>query len=176
MSVELPLEWASVDSAFALSRTAFAELDPDIADAALMVVSELVENAVKYSVPGGSLSLRIDVEGARALIEVKNTPRSPDDVGRLEETVHRLHQADSSSSAMRSQIARVSYLRPEESGLGLARVCHEAQAAVDLTVDERVTVRARVPEVEDLPLPADLHAGALSIRVDRAAADVLRLE
>jgi len=101
------------------------------------VVSNLLDNAIKYSEPGGRITLRTRVHDARVEVEVGDTGMGipEEDLGRIFERFYRVDKARSRALG--------------GTGLGLAIVKHLVQAmggeiAVDSRVGEGTTFRFHV--------------------------------
>jgi len=121
------------------------QLAPFTADATLieLILQNLLDNAIKFTPPGGEVSCRIDAEGPGVAIRVRDTgcgipPEMQDRV------FERFFQADT---------ARSGEPRVRGTGLGLAIVRHAAErlgASVDLqsTPGKGTTVTVTVPPRE----------------------------
>lgn len=118
------------------------KLSDDIMDALTMVMSELVENAIKYgSFPGGEkIDITIAVQKHLIIIEVKNPI---DDSGipflrHLDETIQwiRGYQDPFESYIIKLRQISSKSLQDMECGLGLVRISFEGRSILDFYVSE----------------------------------------
>lgn len=119
---------------------AFESAPPVLADAAALrrLLLILLDNAVKYTPAGGSVSLRASVAGSRLHLEVRDTGAGIDSVD-LPHIFERFYRADKSRSRDLGG-----------SGLGLALAkwiadAHQAAILVESTVNQGSTFRVDMP-------------------------------
>jgi len=145
LSLELKPDWNEIerirnDSGLFLKAHG---LSPDGVSAVTMVISELVENAIKYGTfPGAedSISLDIDVEKGTVIVQVKN----PIDESRipylrhLDETIQWIRGYQDPFETYIIKLRQISSkpLQDTESGLGLVRISYEGQSILDFYVSE----------------------------------------
>lgn len=139
--VELPRDWSSVERAYALVVDALATaLHPDDLSTVAMVVSELVENAVKYGDTVGPIDVSVSLLGERVSVVVGCHPRGEPHASRLRQMVDDIGAAPTPEAAM---LARIDAVSCTHSGLGLARIAYEAGADLNVEADgARLRVRA----------------------------------
>ncbi len=150
LDLDLPPDWSRIDPA----REAVGLLvlavsgDDNLRDALAMVSEELLENAIKYSKPETSVSLRVHEGDAGVVVSVRNAiddgQRAHADA--LRERVAWMRTFPSASQAYTAAIRGVS-TRPrptEDAGLGIVRIAYEGRCGVEVDLSEpgMVTVRA----------------------------------
>jgi hypothetical protein len=118
--------------------------DPELIDRMAVTVHELLENAAKYSVGGGS-RLRVELDpsaGPRALsVSVANVA-DPRHLPGLQETLAELSSAADPFDVYQRYLMRAA-TREEGSGLGLARIFVEAEMNVKVELlDDQICVKA----------------------------------
>jgi signal transduction histidine kinase len=123
-----------------LEVTSALEAAPVIGNPALVerMVANLLENAVRYNIPGGSIDLRTETNDGSAVLTVTNTglPVSQDDIDRLFQPFQRLGNDRTT--------------HPGGHGLGLSIVravvaAHEAGLKIQLHPDGGLIVRIYFP-------------------------------
>ncbi len=124
------------------TKTTFS--DSELGDRVALVVHELLENAIKYSVSDESAELEVSIRHASGTleIEVANKPE-PAGVPVLRDAFARLNAVPPAQAYLEA-MQRAVTLPEGQSGLGLARICHEG--CVNLSMHEEgnlVRVRAR---------------------------------
>jgi len=118
-------------------------IDQAITDAVSMSLTELLENAVKFSNPGtGSIEYSINLDNKIIMIEVKNILYQNQDyhLEKLEKTVQWLRGYHNSFEAFYEKLKEVSMIALDnhsESGLGLARIAYEGRCIVDFYVNSK---------------------------------------
>ena len=124
--------------------------DEDGAWRAMLASHELLENAVKCSI-GDHTSLHIEVireaNGRCILVSTRNRS-SRENISTLMRALDELNQANDVFSHYQ-RLMRISACQAEGSGLGLARLCAEAEMRLTGTVDDDcVTILAHVTLAE----------------------------
>lgn len=117
-------------------------IPPDDTQTLIMVLSELVENAIKYgSNEGGKneIRLRIEFSDKMVVIEVMNYVNGASEV-HLERLDHMIQWIRGHQNSFESYIERIKEVstKPfddEESGLGLVRIAYEGKSLIDFFVD-----------------------------------------
>ncbi len=135
--------WESIESVRVSCNDYLAErgMDRDIIDAVSMSLTELLENAVKFSEPAkNSVEYSITINSKLIMIEVKNTLTRNQDyhLDRLEKTVQWLRGFHNSFEAFYERLREVSMIAMDnhsDSGLGLARIAYEGRCIVDFYVN-----------------------------------------
>jgi hypothetical protein len=113
------------------------------AEGASIVVQELLENAVKYSLPSCPIELEVYMPLSAGALEIRVTNQaSPTRIAMLSQEL-RLTQGDSARNAFASALSRLKSLPAGESMLGLSRVATTATLKSDVT-DHRVVMFARL--------------------------------
>ena len=140
-----PIEsaWKSIETVRVSCNDYLAErgMDRDIIDAVSMSLTELLENAVKFSEPAtNSVEYSITINSKLIMIEVKNTLARNQDyhLDRLEKTVQWLRGFHNSFEAFYERLREVSMIAMDnhsDSGLGLARIAYEGRCIVDFYVN-----------------------------------------
>ncbi len=125
--------------------------DEDGAWRAMLASHELLENAVKCST-GDHTSLHIEVfreaPGGRAILVSTRNRSSPENIAQLVRAIADLRGANDVFSHYQT-LMQQSARRAEGSGLGLARLCAEAEMQLTSTVDDDcVTILAHVTLAE----------------------------
>jgi hypothetical protein len=89
MTYTVSREGCALDDALRFAAHAVARCDPECQEATAMVVSELVENMIKYSDGKGPSAgtLSIDLEGGLVRIEAVNSVAQSDDAHRVESSI-----------------------------------------------------------------------------------------
>jgi hypothetical protein len=96
-TIELPLAWSWVESVREIVKRELVEYDEELREAAVMVASELAENAVKHGEPTGqsqSGNIRLEVEGDRLRISSTNGARNEESVRCLGQQLERIAAAE----------------------------------------------------------------------------------
>jgi hypothetical protein len=151
LNLTIPPDWSRIDP----TREAVGLLvlaifgDDDLRDALAMVSEELLENAIKYSTPGSTVSISIRHDGERVAVSVSNAvDESSAHAAALRERIDWLRRFPDAASAYRAAIGKVYETAPRpdgEAGLGIVRIAYEGRCGVtcDLAAG-RVTVTANV--------------------------------
>lgn len=119
-------------------------VDTDQAERLALTLYELLENAVRYS-SGDSIRVRVEVgpsdDGRTVAVETVNQADA-DHIENVRTWLSRIHESDDPNT-LYQQLMVESLSRDEGSGLGLARVCCEAQMDLSFDLaDSQLTVRA----------------------------------
>lgn len=146
VSLEVPVVWAYVRRVRAAVREGLTGHPEGLRDAAEMVASELVENAVKYgeSVPACPMvRVRLAIEGSLLTIAVSNGVSGPERAASLRQRIERLRGPDHEAL----YVERIHELLddPREDGkLGLFRIGAEGGFRLEMHErDDVVTIFAR---------------------------------
>ncbi|MBI3184760.1 MAG: ATP-binding protein [Myxococcales bacterium] len=125
----------------------------DFADRCAMCASELLENAVKYSVPDSeiSVSVRIDFSRSAMTVAVENQTE-PEQAAELE----RIFEQVSLANPLESYVVRLRQAGDRDdssSQLGLGRIRAEGQGWIrcELVAADRVRMTVGVPEKRSIP-------------------------
>lgn len=119
--------------------------DPKLASRVALATHELLENAVKYAADRSSHFVVEFAERDGTVCVSTRNRASPDNLAMLRTMFHEMaYTPDALDYYL--MVMRRSALRSEGSGLGLARVRHEAESVLELHVedDARVQVTARI--------------------------------
>ncbi len=152
LELSIPPEWPRVDQVReAVEKTLLATFGASGLEETLpMVSAELLENAIKYGMPGAEVNLSLKSESRHFVVTVTNAVSDESRHARsLRERLEWLDSfddaADAYTAAMQEVYASAGESPLEDSGLGLARVAYEGQCRVacELSVPHRVAVTAR---------------------------------
>jgi hypothetical protein len=135
--------------------------DVELKEALAMVSAELLENAVKYGIPGTGVNVSVHEDGESLVVDVTNQVQDARHVDALRHRLDWLRGFADPSEAYMAAMADIyahAEARPQgqEGGLGLVRVSYEGGCRVDCDTSEtgKITVRARCAR------PASLALGA----------------
>lgn len=139
VSMQVPPDWARIDhvreSVQMAVRAAYAPIL--VGDRIGIVVSELLENAIKYGQPGPIL---LEVEGASTMIRIAVTNRVSETGGKVEQLRPHIEWIESFEDPQQAYMAclTMAFQRPEDpnatgSGLGLARIRYEGGCSLSVT-------------------------------------------
>ena len=151
LTLDIAADWSKIDP----TREAVGLLvlalfgDDDLRDALAMVSEELLENAIKYSLPASSVALAIEHRGDGVDIAVTNAvDGGAVHLADLRARIAWVRSFATPSEAYAAALARV-YAQAGDgrSGLGIARIAYEGRCGLecDESVPGRVTVTARCP-------------------------------
>ena len=134
--------WAYIDGIREFGRffcqTTFGT--PDLAERAMVVLQETLENAVKYSTKDGELELVIESDGARIAFSVTSMPDAKH-MQSLRDELAGIHALDPEKAYL-AAFERASKEPDASARLGLARMRYEG--GVELSVKEEANGRLRV--------------------------------
>ena len=117
--------------------------DPDLSSRIALATHELLENAVSYSVDDET-TVRVELEADQLVIKTWNrgSYESVATVRALIDEINEIEDPDRFYQHLMAQTA----LRPEGSGLGLARIRAEAEMQLSYEIDRDVVcIRATTP-------------------------------
>jgi len=118
--------------------------DTELISRMAVAVHELLENAAKYSTGGGSrLRVEFDLSAPRGALSISVANHAdPRHLPELQAAIAELSSAEDPFDVYQQYLLRAA-TRDEGSGLGLARICVEAQMNVTLELsDQGVCVKA----------------------------------
>jgi hypothetical protein len=146
VSVSLPHTWDHIRQIRGRVGEALKEADSSLRTAAVMVTSELVENAVKYgeAVPAAQkITVGLTVTETAIIIKVTNGSADASAVAALGRRVDEIMSAPDKSALYFARLEEL-MAEPTESGkLGLYRIAFEGQFDMHLTYrDQVVTMTA----------------------------------
>lgn len=132
---------------------AFVHGDPDLTE---RMAANLIDNAIRYNMPGGSVEVRTETRYGHALLTVANTgpPVPADKVGRLFQPFQRL-PADRAS-------------HPDGHGLGLS-IVRAIATAHDARLEVRPRPRGGLTITTHFPPPSGPRPADEAIRTSRSA-------
>jgi hypothetical protein len=131
--------------------------DPDVRDLAAMVVSELLENALKYGdwtgTPDGPAACRLEVEGGPEVLKVvvSHPARRGKSLDRLFAALASIEHAPNAEEAYLERMRELAQGREGPGGLGLRRIAHEARCALSAQLNPEgvltVTALSNLPAI-----------------------------
>lgn len=137
----LPHTWDHIRKIRKQVGDALQDSDPNLRSAAMMVTSELVENAVKYGeeVPAAPhISLSMTVNGEQLVIVVTNGCADLSGVRELQKRIDEITAAPDKSTLYMARLEEL-LADPSESGkLGLYRIAFEGQFEIDFRYTDQV--------------------------------------
>lgn len=144
---EIPIAWHHVRDARKIVQEALGAHDKELRDAAVMTMSELVENAMKHGesvprMPGATFTLTVDEDALR--IEVANGIGSDESLSRLKACILAIAAAPDKEALYLERLREILESPSDGGRLGLFRIAFEG--GFDLTCtneDQVVTVSAR---------------------------------
>ena len=139
--LEIPIVWQFVRQVRRQLADALADQSEDLRDSAMMVASELVENAIKYgeSVPGApTATIELFVEPERVMIEVKNGLSSARDAQAVQEQIARLRAAEDPAALYVERLKELLESPDIRGRLGLCRIALEAGFDLSCTYDQQI--------------------------------------
>lgn len=119
---------------------ACAELPADVRAAAVMVTSELVENAIKYGVVVQGLDevvVRFRIDAGRITVEVENGVAAQAAIDRVAEHVERIRQASCRADLYIARLQELMRSPGATGGLGLYRIGYEGEFDLSCESDGR---------------------------------------
>jgi len=140
-------DWDEIEKIRVESKT-FIEskgFSSSIVDAVVMVLSELVENAIKYGVyqnPDDSISYSLSIERDTIIIEVTNPFSENENFKKLDKTVQWIRGFQNPFQAYIEKIKEISGrpLADKESGLGLVRIAYQGRSIIDFYLRNNNTI------------------------------------
>lgn len=143
--------WDRIRSVRERVAEACAELPADVRAAAVMVTSELVENAIKYGVVVQGMDevmVRFRIDTGRITVEVDNGVATQAAIDRVAEHVEQIRQASCRADLYIARLQELMRCPGAPGGLGLYRIGFEGEFDLSYESDGRtLTVRA----TRDLP-------------------------
>ena len=144
--LSIPIVWQYVRDVRARVRAVLASHPPELRDAAVMVASELVENAIKYgeSVPKAPEAvIRVGVSDTEIRVEVSNGVRSTDIVRELRTHIEQITNASNRGDLYVARVEELLNSANTRGRLGLYRIGHEGGFELSCSyVDQVLTVTA----------------------------------
>lgn len=150
LSLDIMSSWDEIDGVREATLRLFrAAGKPDSAEALSMVISELLENAVKYGARDANIALGVSCSDDAVSIAVTNEP-SLESRGALPlaKQIEWLSTFEDPEQAFTAALARVFRdVEDKSSGLGLARIAYEGGCRLACHIDDagKVMVMARAP-------------------------------
>lgn len=137
----LPHTWDHIRKIRKQVGDALQSSDPNLRSAAMMVVSELVENAVKYGeeVPASPhISLSMTVKGSQLTITVTNGCADIGGVRELEKRIREIADAADKSTLYMARLEELLEDSSESGKLGLYRIAFEGQFDIEFNYTDQV--------------------------------------
>lgn len=151
VSVSLPHTWDHIRQIRGRVSEALKEAPPDLRSAAVMVTSELVENAVKYgeAVPEApKITAQLLVTESSIIIKVTNGSADPSAVAALSRRVDEIMSAPDKSVLYLARLEEM-MSEPTESGkLGLYRIAFEGQFDMQLSYRDQVVTMTATRKIQ----------------------------
>jgi hypothetical protein len=138
-------EWDEIEKAQKILTQILKDVgfDQDTIDSQIMILSELIENAIKYShftSKFPEIKATIKVTKKNIIIEVKSpaNEESNTHVIRLDKTIQwiRGYQNPFEAYILRLKKIAIKPLSDKDSGLGLVRIAYEGQSVVDFYIND----------------------------------------
>lgn len=152
LTMRIPADWDRIeDVRQAVSKCVLAAFgDVRFCDALGMVVSELLENAVKYGVADEPVHLAVEQTGGQVVVTVTNSVgRESRYLKTLVDHVHWIRSFDEPLMAYEAALTRA-YETEAEGGLGIVRAAYEGGCSIDCDVETpglvRVVARCDAPD------------------------------
>lgn len=147
VTVCLPHTWDHIRQIRRTVSEALKDAESSLRSAAVMVTSELLENAVKYgeAVPAGTqISVTLTVGPSAIVIEVKNGCADPNSIVALSRRVDEIVRAPDKSELYFARLEEL-MSHPTESGkLGLYRIAFEGEFEIRLSYENQVVTMTAV--------------------------------
>lgn len=141
LSSSLPHAWDQIRKIRKSVGEALEGLAPSLAEAAMMVTSELIENAVKYGeeVPASAhIQLSMSMDQGKLVITVANGCIDGPGVRQLERRIAEIADAPDKAALYMARLEQL-LAEPNESGkLGLYRIAFEGEFELSLTYRDSV--------------------------------------
>lgn len=137
----LPHTWDHIRKIRKQVGDALHDSDPNLRSAAMMVTSELVENAVKYGeeVPAApQISLSLTVRGEQLVINVTNGCADQSGIRELETRIREINEAPDKSTLYMARLEALLADSSESGKLGLYRIAFEGQFDLDFRYTDQV--------------------------------------
>lgn len=133
--IRLPLSWSFIEAVRADIGRALADFPTDVREAAIMVVSELAENAVKYGEPVSGEDcayISYSVRPAKIVIRTMNGVTSPARVKRVAAVIESIASAENVAGLYANRLQEMLASPGEpDSRLGLLRIAYEGSFRLD---------------------------------------------
>jgi hypothetical protein len=145
MQLSVRPKWEEIEKARGKCGAFFCAqgLSNDSVHMLTMVISELIENGIKYgnfSPPGKKVEVSICIANRTLTVEVLNPvdDRAQDHLRRLDRTIQWIRGYQDPFEAYVERLKEVSKkpLTDDESGLGLVRIAYEGKAILDFFVQD----------------------------------------
>ncbi len=139
--LEIPIVWQFVREVRQRLAEALADQSEELRDSAMMVASELVENAIKYgeAVPGATqATIELFIDSGRVTIEVKNGLTNPLDAQVVAEQIARLRAAEDPAALYVERLRELLESPDIRGKLGLCRIALEAGFDLSCTYDDQI--------------------------------------
>lgn len=145
IEIKIKPEWSNIETAREQTKEFLASLDfnDDIKDAVIMIISELLENAIKYgkfTEKHSGIETSVTASDRSITIEVRSPVGDEDDMHfrRLDRIVQWVRGYQNPLEAYIEKIKEIA-LQPvsdSQSGLGIVRIAYEGQAVIDFYVND----------------------------------------
>jgi hypothetical protein len=146
VNVWLPHSWDHIRQIRAKVGEALKDADPSLRSAAIMVASELVENAVKYGeeVPDArQITVSLEMGPAAIVIAVSNGSADPKAIEALKRRVDEITSAPDKSVLYLARLEELMAESTETGELGLYRIAFEGEFDIQLRyLNQVVTMTA----------------------------------
>ena len=145
IEINIKPEWGNIETA--REKTAeflgSMEFSSDIKDAVIMIISELLENAIKYgkfTEKHEVITTSVSVTESSITIEVRSPVGDEDDLHfrRLDRIVQWVRGYQNPLEAYIEKIQEIALppVSDSQSGLGIVRIAYEGQAVIDFYVND----------------------------------------
>jgi hypothetical protein len=146
VNASLPHTWDHIRKIRKSVGEALKNSDPSLRAAAMMVTSELVENAVKYGeevAAAPHISVALSVRKNQLIISVSNGSADPSGIKELQQRIEEIVRAPDKSTLYMARLEELLEEPTETGKLGLYRIAFEGEFDLQFVyLDQVVTITA----------------------------------
>jgi hypothetical protein len=133
--------WSSIRAIRVAVQTALAQYDDELAEAAIMVSSELLENALKYGEEVEAapvIQFYLGLIDAAIVVRVANGSTDTEAVEDLKRHVRLVNQSDDKGALYQARLEELLMCSCTSSKLGIYRIAHEGRFDIDCSYHKDV--------------------------------------